>query len=153
MLALGGVLVMAVDDRELRHDILNIQLKFHMKLESQCIESLTKCFITSHYYVCVNEEHKVTFAISRIFFHQVLLRYYSPVLWVHLREIGIEPEIYVWDWFVQCFMGIFTLDQCYVILDLLFSLQFNDHILICLSIAILDELKPILLIVHIQIAF
>lgn len=95
--------------------------------------------------MCVSEEHKVAFAVSRIFYHQVLLRYYSPLLYLRLQELGIEPEVYVWDWFVQCFMGIFTLDQCYVILDLLFSLQLNDNILICLSIAILDDLKPIIL--------
>ena len=116
-------------------------------------EFLTKRFITSHYYVCVNEDHKVAFAVSRLFYHQVLLRYYSPLLCRRLQEIGIEPEVYVWDWFVQCFMGIFTLDQCYVILDLLFSLQFNDNILICLSIAILDELKSIILKVQTLFAF
>ena len=35
-------------------------------------EFLTKRFITSHYYVCVNEDHKVAFAVSRLFYHQVL---------------------------------------------------------------------------------
>ena len=53
--------------------------------------------------------------------------------------------MYVWDWFVQLFMGVFTLDQSCIILDLLFSLPYNDTILICLSVAMIDELRPVIM--------
>ena len=61
--------------------------------------------------------------------------------------------MYVWDWFVQLFMGVFTLDQSCIILDLLFSLPYNDTILICLSVAMIDELRPVIMKVDTSIVY
>ena len=61
--------------------------------------------------------------------------------------------MYVWDWFVQLFMGVFTLDQSCIILDLLFSLSYNDTILVCLSVAMIDELRPVIMKVNKSIVY
>ena len=76
--------------------------------------------------------------------HRVLLRFFSPVVFSRLQKLDLGAEIYAWDWFAQLFMGIFPFEQCLAILDLLISTK-DDMLLICLSVAIVDELRPILL--------
>ena len=91
------------------------------------------------------EEGREMFASSRIFFHNQLLRIYSPLLFDRLRSIDLDAELYVWDWFTQFFMSIFSADQCCVLLDLIFSLDDFDTIFVCLSVAIIDNMRSLIM--------
>lgn len=109
------------------------------------ISTFIECVITNEYYASFFEGHRELFSISRIFYHNQLLRFFSPLLFERLHEIEVEPELYVWDWFVQFFMSIFKYDQCCVLLDLIFSLRDTDVIFVCLSVAIIDNLRSMIM--------
>ena len=42
-------------------------------------------------------------------------------------------------------MGVFPLQQSCVILDMLISVSNNDYILVCLSVAIVDEMREMIM--------
>ena len=60
-------------------------------------------------------------------------------------ELQMEPEFYAWDWFVQLFMSLFSVPQSAILVDLLLSVNDGDLILICLSVALIGELRPIIM--------
>lgn len=95
----------------------------------------------------VHSTNKTVYGESRNALHKELLRIFSPQLYGHLRHVELEPEYYAWDWFVQFFMGIFSYSQCCVLIDLFlsFSQTSGDFIFICLSVAILDEMRDVLM--------
>ena len=98
-------------------------------------------------YVSVHSTNKTVYGESRNALHKELLRVFSPQLYGHLCHVELEPEYYAWDWFVQFFMGIFSFSQCCVLIDLFlsFSQTSGDFIFICLSVAILDEMRDVLM--------
>ena len=42
-------------------------------------------------------------------------------------------------------MGVFPLHQCSVVLDMLISVSNDDLVLVCLSVAIVDELRELIM--------
>lgn len=103
--------------------------------------------LIDRYYICIHPDHKLQYAESRNALHNELLRIFSPQIYHRLRDIDMEPEFYAWDWFIQLFMGLFPASQSFVLIDMLLSVDCGDFILICLSVALLDELRSLLMIV------
>ena len=107
--------------------------------------SLTADTIVNRFDVCVSSRHRLTVAESRNALHRELLRLFSPQLYHRMCELQMEPEFYAWDWFVQWFMCLFSVPQSAILLDLLLSADNGDFILICLSVALIVELRPIIM--------
>ena len=89
--------------------------------------------------------HKEVWALSRIAYHRTVLQLYSPSLFARLQALHLDAELYAWDWFSQLFMGVFPLHQCSVVLDMLISVSNDDLVLVCLSVAIVDELRELIM--------
>ena len=133
-----------------------ISIRSHFIIHLQCIQLSFHAFsfvfftlprLIDRGYVSVRSSNKTVYGESRNALHKELLRIFSPQLYGHLRHVGLEPEYYAWDWFVQFFMGIFSYSQCCVLIDLFlsFSQTSGDFIFICLSVAILDEMRDMLM--------
>ena len=109
------------------------------------LHPFTKPAIINHYYTSLRVSNKEVWALSRIAYHRFLLQFYSPALFSYLQSIQVEAELYVWDWFSQLFMGVFPLQQSCVILDMLISVGNDDFVLVCLSVAIVDEMREMIM--------
>ena len=107
--------------------------------------SLTADAIVRRFDVCVSSPHRLAVAESRNALHRELLRVFSPQLYHRMVELQMEPEFYAWDWFVQLFMSLFSVPQSAILVDLLLSVNDGDLILICLSVALIGELRPIIM--------
>lgn len=141
MLSLAGILVITVQDR----DMCQILLYIHFK-KFKIFKFLNELpAITKQYYVCMFEEQREVFAASRIYYHNQLLRFFSPLLFDRLKSLEMDAELYAWDWFAQFFMSIFSVEQCCVLLDLIFSLGNSDSIFVCLSVAIIDQMRSLIM--------
>ena len=106
---------------------------------------LTPPAIINHYYTSLHVLHKEVWALSRIAYHRTVLQLYSPSLFARLQALHLDAELYAWDWFSQLFMGVFPLHQCSVVLDMLISVSNDDLVLVCLSVAIVDELRELIM--------
>ena len=106
---------------------------------------LTQPAIINHYYTSLHVLHKEVWALSRIAYHRTVLHLYSPSLFARLQALHLDAELYAWDWFSQLFMGVFPLHQCSVVLDMLISVSNDDLVLVCLSVAIVDELRELIM--------
>ena len=106
---------------------------------------LTPPAIINHYYTSLHVLHKEVWALSRIAYHRTVLQLYSPSLFARLQALHLDAELYAWDWFSQLFMGVFPLHQCSVVLDMLVSVSNDDLVLVCLSVAIVDELRELIM--------
>ena len=106
---------------------------------------MTADAIVSRFDVCVSSPHRLPVAESRNALHRELLRVFSPQLYHRMCELQMEPEFYAWDWFVQLFMSLFSASQSAILLDLLLSVDRGDFVLICLSVAMILELRPIIM--------
>ena len=106
---------------------------------------LTPPAIINHYYTSLHVLHKEVWALSRIAYHRIVLQLYSPSLFARLQALHLDAELYAWDWFSQLFMGVFPLHQCSVVLDMLISVSNDDLVLVCLSVAIVDELRELIM--------
>ena len=106
---------------------------------------LTPPAIINHYYTSLHVLHKEVWALSRIAYHRTVLQLYSPSLFARLQALHLDAELYAWDWFSQLFMGVFPLHQCSVALDMLISVSNDDLVLVCLSVAIVDELRELIM--------